>query len=105
MRTLSRSPTNLSKNNKDSTLNPISAQQAWEVLQQADCLYSPEQVESALAGMASRISQTLAGTDPLLVCVMTGGVVPFGRLLTQGEPAAVMADPAVREIYMGIDVE
>jgi len=29
----------------------------------------------------------------------------FGRLLTQGEPAAVMADPAVREVYMGIDVE
>ena len=46
-------------------MNPISAQQAWEVLQQADRLYSPEQVESALAGMASRISQTLAGTDPL----------------------------------------
>ena len=34
-------------------MNPISAQQAWEVLQQADRLYSPEQVESALAGMAS----------------------------------------------------
>ena len=29
----------------------------------------------------------------------------FGRLLVDGEPAAVMADPAVREIYMGIDVE
>lgn len=29
----------------------------------------------------------------------------FGRLLTQGEPAAVMADPAVQEIYMGMDVE
>jgi len=29
----------------------------------------------------------------------------FGRLLTQGEPTAVMADPAVQEIYMGIDVE
>jgi branched-chain amino acid transport system ATP-binding protein len=29
----------------------------------------------------------------------------FGRLITQGEPHAVMADPAVREIYMGIDVE
>ena len=64
-------------------MNPISAQQAWEVLQQADRLYSPEQVESALADMASRISNTLAGTDPLLVCVMTGGVVPFGRLLTR----------------------
>jgi hypoxanthine phosphoribosyltransferase len=62
-------------------LNPISAQQAWEVLRQADCLYSPDQVEAALAGMASRINQALDGTDPLVVCVMTGGVVPFGRLL------------------------
>ena len=31
--------------------------------------------------------------------------IDFGRLLMQGDPAAVMADPAVREIYMGIDVE
>lgn len=29
----------------------------------------------------------------------------FGLMITQGEPQAVMADPAVREIYMGIDVE
>ncbi len=29
----------------------------------------------------------------------------FGRMITQGEPHAVMADPAVREIYMGIEVE
>jgi branched-chain amino acid transport system ATP-binding protein len=29
----------------------------------------------------------------------------FGRMITQGEPHAVMADPAVREIYMGIDIE
>lgn len=29
----------------------------------------------------------------------------FGRMITQGEPQAVMADAAVREIYMGIDVE
>jgi branched-chain amino acid transport system ATP-binding protein len=29
----------------------------------------------------------------------------FGRMITQGEPHAVMADAAVREIYMGIDVE
>jgi len=62
-------------------LNPISAQQAWAVLQQADRLYSPDQVEAALTDMASRINQTLAGTDPLVVCVMTGGVVPFGRIL------------------------
>jgi branched-chain amino acid transport system ATP-binding protein len=29
----------------------------------------------------------------------------FGRMITQGDPHAVMADPAVREIYMGIDLE
>lgn len=29
-------------------------------------------------------------------------VINFGRLLTEGEPAAVMADPRVREVYMGI---
>ncbi len=62
-------------------MKPISAQQAWEVLQQADCLYLPAQVEAALVTMASQINKTLDGTDPLVVCVMTGGVVPFGRIL------------------------
>lgn len=28
----------------------------------------------------------------------------FGRKITEGDPQAVMADPAVREIYMGIDL-
>lgn len=51
------------------------------MLQRADCLYSPEQVASALSAMAARINQTLSGLDPLVICVMTGGVVPFGQLL------------------------
>jgi len=63
------------------TKKPITADQAWEVFQNADCLYSPEQVEETLAAMAAQINLALSGTDPLLVCVMTGGVVPFGRLL------------------------
>jgi branched-chain amino acid transport system ATP-binding protein len=29
-------------------------------------------------------------------------VINFGRLLAEGEPRAVMADPRVREVYMGI---
>ena len=63
------------------SVDPISAQQAWEVLQQADRLYTPEQVESTILSMASRINQTLSGADPLVICVMTGGVVPFGKIL------------------------
>jgi branched-chain amino acid transport system ATP-binding protein len=32
-------------------------------------------------------------------------VINFGKLLTEGEPAAVMADRRVREVYMGIPAE
>jgi hypoxanthine phosphoribosyltransferase len=59
----------------------ITAREAERVLSQADLLYSPAQVEAALDGMARDISQTLAESDPLIICVMTGGVVPFGILL------------------------
>lgn len=62
-------------------MSPISAQQAWQVLQQADRLHSPQAVEAAVHAMAARIAAALADRDPLLVCVMTGGVVPFGLLL------------------------
>jgi hypoxanthine phosphoribosyltransferase len=62
-------------------LNAFSAQQAQEVLERADRLFTPEDVKAALERMASGISRDLAGTDPILVCIMTGGVVPFGKLL------------------------
>lgn len=50
-------------------------------MQNADCLYPVEAVESALDRMAHEIEQRLADCNPLLVCIMTGGVVPFGKLL------------------------
>lgn len=62
-------------------MKAISPQQAWEVLRQADRLYAPEAVEAALDRMARDIEHLLASTNPLLVCVMTGAVVPFGKLL------------------------
>jgi hypoxanthine phosphoribosyltransferase len=55
--------------------------QAWEVFQQADCLFSQPQVELALDTMAAAIQQQLADTNPVVVCLMNGGVVPFGKLL------------------------
>src|SRR5688572_24282005 len=59
----------------------INASTAWQVFQRADCLYPAATVEQALDVMAQRITETLGKRDPLLVCVMTGGVVPFGKLL------------------------
>jgi len=67
--------------NNGSHVKPLDPKQAWEVLQKADRLYAPEAVEAALDRMAREIETKLSGADPLLVCVMTGGVVPFGKLL------------------------
>lgn len=51
------------------------------MLERADRLYAPEEVEAALDRMADGIARNLAGANPILVCIMTGGVVPFGKLL------------------------
>jgi hypoxanthine phosphoribosyltransferase len=62
-------------------LKPISAQQAWQVLQNADCLYKAEEVEAALESIAARITLALADKDPVVVCIMRGAIVPMGKLL------------------------
>ncbi len=62
-------------------MSTITAQQAWQVLQQADLLHAPRDVDAAIARLAKAIEADLADRDPMLVCVMTGGVVPFGLLL------------------------
>ena len=50
---------------------------------EADCLASPEQVSAALDRMAAAITGELAGQNPLLYCVMNGGLVVAGRLLAR----------------------
>ena len=62
-------------------MEPVTAQQAWKVLEQADCLYTAQQIEAALGVMAHAITRQLADRDPLVVCLMNGGLVPFGTLL------------------------
>lgn len=47
----------------------------------AELLYHPAQVEQALERMAAAIIRDLAGSDPLVLCVLLGGLVPTGRLL------------------------
>lgn len=59
----------------------MTAEQAWEVLRQADCLYTHVEVEQALDALAAAVTNRLADAHPLVVCVMNGGVVPFGKLL------------------------
>ncbi len=49
----------------------------------ADLLHNEQEVEAALDTMAQRINTALAEHNPLLLCVMNGGVVVFGKLLTR----------------------
>jgi hypoxanthine phosphoribosyltransferase len=54
-----------------------------QVAATADLLYSEAEIESALDNMAAQINQALAERDPLLLCVMNGGIVVAGKLITR----------------------
>jgi hypoxanthine phosphoribosyltransferase len=60
----------------------VTPEAAWLVYQDADCLYTPEQVENAIKKMADAIAIRLAEKNPLLLCVMSGALIPMGNLLT-----------------------
>ena len=49
----------------------------------ADLLYSEKEVEAALDKMAEQINFLLADRDPLLLCVMNGGIVVAGKLIAR----------------------
>lgn len=52
-----------------------------EVYKKSSCLYTTNEVESALDAMAEKIHEALAEKNPVLLCVMIGGLVPLGNLL------------------------
>ena len=61
----------------------ITAEQARQVYAEADQLYSPTQVNAAYDRMAVSIEAELGARDPIVICVMTGGLIPAGHLLTR----------------------
>ena len=63
-------------------INNMNANEAMQALKQADCLYTNEQVQSAIERVASEITQKLEKRNPLVLCVMTGGLIPAGHILT-----------------------
>ena len=53
------------------------------VLEGADQLVAQAEVEAALDRMAANIEQRLSGQNPLLLCVMTGGLIVSSELFTR----------------------
>jgi len=49
----------------------------------ADLLHSEQEVEAAIDNMAEQINSALAECNPLLLCVLNGGIPTFGKLLTR----------------------
>ena len=61
----------------------IDLQEIKQVMAEADCLATPAEVSAALDRMAAAISAQLADQNPLCYCVMNGGLVIAGRLLSR----------------------
>ncbi len=53
-----------------------------KIYREADCLFNREQVNEAIAVMGKNITAALKDTNPLVLCLMNGGLVIGGRLLT-----------------------
>lgn len=55
-------------------------EQAATVLQQAECVHDAEALSAIYDRMAARITETLGAANPVILCVMLGGLVPTVEL-------------------------
>jgi hypoxanthine phosphoribosyltransferase len=54
-----------------------------QIRDEAVMLHGPEAVTAALDRMAGAITGALDGTLPIVLCVLNGGIIPTGHLLTR----------------------
>ncbi len=60
----------------------VTPQQAAQVYSEADCLHGNAEVAAAIARMGQEITARLRDSNPLVLCVLTGGIIPMGQLMT-----------------------
>ena len=61
----------------------LTAEQLAGVLERAECLHDGKAIEAALDRLGEQITAVMADTRPLVLGVMTGAIVPMGRLLNR----------------------
>ncbi|SEK92513.1 hypoxanthine phosphoribosyltransferase [Atopomonas hussainii] len=54
-----------------------------QVMEEADCLFDEATVEAAISQMAAKINAELAERNPVVFCVMNGGLIISGKLVSQ----------------------
>src|SRR5207253_4652201 len=52
-----------------------------QIMREADCLYTEAEVEAAIARVGAQINFELAERNPVVFCVMNGGLIFSGKLL------------------------
>jgi len=57
--------------------------QVEEMYNKAKCLFTKREVEEALDNMATAINNEINDERPIFLCVLVGGIVPLGNLLTR----------------------
>jgi len=62
---------------------PLSQDEVRAIRANAVCLHGPEAVHQALDRMAEAITAELGDSFPVVLCVLTGGIIPTGHLLTR----------------------
>lgn len=58
-----------------------SIEEATEILNNAECCYTPLQISDALDKIAASITEKFETKNPLVLCVMTGGLVTTAELI------------------------
>jgi len=61
----------------------MTTEEIKKVFNEADCLHARQEVEQALDNMASDMHDRLHDKNPLMLCVVTGGIIPMGHLMTR----------------------
>ncbi len=61
----------------------MNKEKAKKILAEADLLVTNSAVEAAISRMAEEITDQLQDSDPILLCVMNGGLIFTGQLLTR----------------------
>ncbi len=61
----------------------VSFDEAQAVLARAECLHSVDEINVAFDQMANAITEKIGDSEPLVICVMQGGLIPTGLLLSR----------------------
>ena len=63
------------------TPNPSLLQEITQIHEQAELLFAEAEVEAAIERLATEITPALAGTHPVVLTVLNGGIIFAGKLL------------------------